>query len=347
METNISRNYSKVGITRFISLKIFILILVFSIPEFISAQRSYNADDYWFVNGGGLTNRLHGGSNRGVLSWFGNGPSWQLTIQADRNFINPDWIFRRPNMGTAFPVLHSPWTTARIIGAGELQFSGGGRGLPNGGVAPDMAILTNGRVTIGTSTVALHDLFTVAGSAGFNLSSTAGNIGVQIRDFWNRGQGSIGTNTNHPFVLYSNNAGRIRLDADGSVIVFGRNADSFNTISQTNRNRYSLFVLGGVLSEDYAIGPRATWADHVFNKDYKLMDLNEVENFINLYNRLPDIPPASEVEADGYSLHDMNVKLLQKVEELTLYSIEQNKEIELLKKIVENLEKNKADKSNN
>ena len=65
------------------------------------------------------------------------------------------------------------------------------------------------------------------------------------------------------------------------------------------------------------------WTDHVFNNDYKLMDLKDVESFISTKKRLPDIPSASDVEADGYSLHDMNVKLLQKVKELTFYSIEQ------------------------
>jgi hypothetical protein len=62
--------------------------------------------------------------------------------------------------------------------------------------------------------------------------------------------------------------------------------------------------------------------------------LNEVEQFVKDNKHLPDMPVASEVQENGYNLHDMNVKLLQKVEELTLYSIEQNKKIEKLEDVV-------------
>ncbi len=114
------------------------------------------------------------------------------------------------------------------------------------------------------------------------------------------------------------------MNKDGYVIIF-RNGDypTNLNISTANRTKYSLFVISGVLSEDYSIGLKAMWTDHVFNNDYKLMDLKDVESFISTKKRLPDIPSASDVEADGYSLHDMNVKLLQKVKELTFYSIEQ------------------------
>jgi hypothetical protein len=99
-------------------------------------------------------------------------------------------------------------------------------------------------------------------------------------------------------------------------------------ISSYNKNKYALFVEEGILSEDYAIGPQSTWADHVFKADYKLQNLKEVEDYIKTNNRLPDMPSATEVQENGYTLHDINVKLLQKVEELTLYSIQQNKKIE-------------------
>jgi hypothetical protein len=95
---------------------------------------------------------------------------------------------------------------------------------------------------------------------------------------------------------------------------------------------FSIFAKDGILAEDFAIAPIDEWADHVFRSDYQLRNLGEVENFIKTHNRLPDIPSAAEVRENGYTLHDMNVKLLQKVEELTLYSIEQKKEIEQLKK---------------
>jgi hypothetical protein len=106
------------------------------------------------------------------------------------------------------------------------------------------------------------------------------------------------------------------------------------SVSSDIKNNFSVFIAGGVLSEDYAIAPHNSWSDYVFNADYKLQNLNEVENYIKTNKHLPDIPSAIEVQENGYVLHDMNVKLLQKVEELTLYAIEQNKEIEQLKKLV-------------
>lgn len=69
------------------------------------------------------------------------------------------------------------------------------------------------------------------------------------------------------------------------------------------------------------------WADFVFAKDYKLPTLQEVENHIKEHNHLPDIPSEVEVKENGVSLGEMQAKLLQKIEELTLYVIEQDKMI--------------------
>ncbi len=74
------------------------------------------------------------------------------------------------------------------------------------------------------------------------------------------------------------------------------------------------------------------WADYVFNSDHELMPLNELENFIKTNKHLPDIPSEREVKDSGINLAEMNAKLLQKVEELTLYIIEQQKQIDELKK---------------
>ena len=74
------------------------------------------------------------------------------------------------------------------------------------------------------------------------------------------------------------------------------------------------------------------WADFVFKPNYKLMPLDELESFIKTNNHLPNIPSEAEVKADGINIAEMNAKLLQKVEELTLYVIEQQKQIEELRK---------------
>lgn len=79
------------------------------------------------------------------------------------------------------------------------------------------------------------------------------------------------------------------------------------------------------------------WADFVFAPDYQLPTLGEVESHIKEHKHLPGIPTEAEVKENGTNLGEMNVKLLQKVEELTLYMIQQNKEIEALKKEVQQL----------
>ncbi len=70
------------------------------------------------------------------------------------------------------------------------------------------------------------------------------------------------------------------------------------------------------------------WSDFVFHPSYQLKPLTEVEKFIKANGHLQDIPSATEVEQNGVNVGEMQKKLLQKVEELTLYTIEQNKKLE-------------------
>ncbi len=78
------------------------------------------------------------------------------------------------------------------------------------------------------------------------------------------------------------------------------------------------------------------WADFVFESDYNLNSLEEVNTYIQQNGHLPEIPTAKEVEENGISLGEMNAKLLQKIEELTLYTIDQQKAID---KLLERVEK--------
>jgi len=67
--------------------------------------------------------------------------------------------------------------------------------------------------------------------------------------------------------------------------------------------------------------------DYVFAPNYALRPLAEVERFVRQNSHLPEVPSAAEVAKDGLALGEMNATLLKKVEELTLYLIEQNKQI--------------------
>lgn len=82
---------------------------------------------------------------------------------------------------------------------------------------------------------------------------------------------------------------------------------------------------------------RATWSDYVFEKDYVLPSLTEIERYILQHKHLPDIPSEKEVIENGIDLGEMNNLLLKKIEEMTLYLIQQQKQIDELKKEISNL----------
>jgi hypothetical protein len=97
---------------------------------------------------------------------------------------------------------------------------------------------------------------------------------------------------------------------------------------------YKMAVGGGIITEKVRIATNGTtaWADYVFEPNYKLRSLSEVAQYIKINKHLPDVPSIAEVQASGIDLAQTQVMLLQKVEELTLYVIEQQREIERLKK---------------
>ena len=82
---------------------------------------------------------------------------------------------------------------------------------------------------------------------------------------------------------------------------------------------------------------QSTWADYVFDPQYKLMPLNEVEDFIAKNGHLPEIPSAVEIEKDGLKLSRVMKLQMQKIEELTLYLIEQKKKTTRLEKDIDAL----------
>ncbi|MCF6279248.1 MAG: hypothetical protein L3J14_02765 [Flavobacteriaceae bacterium] len=93
---------------------------------------------------------------------------------------------------------------------------------------------------------------------------------------------------------------------------------------------YKLAINGNVIAEEVRVALKANWPDYVFKKDYKLSTLSEVEDYINNYGHLENIPSAEETKKNGISVGDMNSKLLRKIEELTLYIIQQEKNINKL-----------------
>ena len=90
---------------------------------------------------------------------------------------------------------------------------------------------------------------------------------------------------------------------------------------------YKMAIAGGIITEKVRVATNGTpfWADFVFDENYSLRPLSEVESFIKINKHLPEIPSTSEVSKNGIDLAEIQALLLQKVEELTLYAIQQKK----------------------
>lgn len=124
------------------------------------------------------------------------------------------------------------------------------------------------------------------------------------------------------------NNGNIRLDvsnghvAIGNVVLNGVNADAFK-----------LAVSGKIICEEVKVKlVSSSWPDYVFGDNYRLKPLGEVEQYIQQNRHLPNIPAAAELEKNGMEVGDMQKRMMEKIEELTLYIIDLQKQVEQLKK---------------
>jgi hypothetical protein len=169
-------------------------------------------------------------------------------------------------------------------------------------------------------------------------TSTPGREGL---NFWKPFLASGVTGNNFLFLA---NSGRVGVNTDNPTAQLTVNGNMLigdpATVCIPNTN-YKLFVQTGILTEKVrvAVNCSANWADYVFASDYKLMPLTDLEKFVTENKHLPNIPSAEEVVKDGVDVGQMTSKLLEKVEELSLYIIEQNKKIEALEKDIESLKK--------
>lgn len=120
------------------------------------------------------------------------------------------------------------------------------------------------------------------------------------------------------------------------VMVSPKNAQTGNvgigTISPTEK----LSVNGKIRAHEIKV-ETANWPDYVFKSDYNLPSLAETEHFINKNGHLPDVPKASEAEANGVSLGEMNKILLKKIEEVTLHLIEMEKKSQRQQELIDSL----------
>jgi len=174
-------------------------------------------------------------------------------------------------------------------------------------------------------------LVPVVAADGSGTKVTAGvNISVA-------GLGTVASpyivSSNFPWTASGIGAGNI-INANSGAIVIGTGITSLN-------GGYKLYVSsGGILTEKIkaALKTSAHWQDCVFEDDYKLLSLSEVECFVKSNKHLPNIPSGQElVEQGGIDMVEMFSKQMGKIEELTLYMIQMQKQIDELKRQNEKL----------
>ena len=101
---------------------------------------------------------------------------------------------------------------------------------------------------------------------------------------------------------------------------------------------YAFAVDGGIITDEVLISEVEDWPDYVFGDSHNLMSLGELQTYVKQNSHLPEVPSAQEVEKNGVNVGEMQKILLKKIEELTLYTIEQQRLIENLQERINQLE---------
>lgn len=298
-----------------------------------------------------------------LLTLISNG-AYKMTVASTGNLglgtaipgaplhINGTGELARFNAVSPYVTFHNSNVEKAYIGCDAGNFSIGTTGANttgnmylNVGPATRMTLFANGRISMGTSSNTIdarlnvnHSGITQAvfGSGGTGVSILGSYPGIAFNSYYTTAFKAIQTGygaditcnpTNGQVVFRSHNnaaanatqsyATRMSINNDGRVVIG-------DIVPATN---YLLSVDGRIMCEELKVQNSGNWPDYVFASDYKLPSLSEVENHINEKGHLIGIPSASEVEESGVGVGDMQKKLLEKIEELTLYVISLEKKV--------------------
>lgn len=152
-------------------------------------------------------------------------------------------------------------------------------------------------------------IFTGKRGSGANSSHNLGTTGTDNKDFV--------IDVDESLLIKNNRSISMIVDGDGDVGIGTSIVPS----------GYKLAVDGHIRAREIRVD-HDTWPDYVFGKEYRLPTLGDVERYIDEKGHLPDIPSAQEIHEKGFELAKMNGLLLKKIEELVLYTIQQQRELE-------------------
>ncbi|MEP7144931.1 MAG: hypothetical protein ABI707_18750 [Ferruginibacter sp.] len=226
--------------------------------------------------------------------------------------------------GTRSGYLYGTGTTMEIAAykgakasAGNLILQVNETGISQSG---QPATLYAGNVGIGTRTpVEKLTVQTSNNSYGISHRSVEGNILATLIGGTSAG---IGTFSNTNMRIFANGVSAIFIGSGTNNVGIGKEYPT-----------YKLEVNGTIRSKEVIVESNG-WPDYVFDEKYKLSSIDEVEKYIEQNKHLPNIPSAKEIEEKGLHLGDTQKKIMEKIEEMTLYIIEANKKIQQLEKII-------------
>jgi hypothetical protein len=127
-------------------------------------------------------------------------------------------------------------------------------------------------------------------------------------------------------------------EKNGKIGIGTTNPDALLTVRGQIHTQEVLVDLEGAVAPDYVFETYFNGSS-VLKSDYKFLSLNEVASYIGSNHHLPGVPSARQLEMEGMELKEMNLILLEKIEELTIYTLEQQKEIDHLKEALDKLER--------
>ena len=286
-----------------------------------------NYDDVGFVQTDGLNLRI------GTYSSNNNGKFVIRTNGNDNVVVSAGGFMGIGNT--------NPWTRLHIEGGqdagldntsngflmlgptagGNIVIDGNEIIARSGFTTPSTLFLQNngGALNVGATTTInaatnINGVATINGATNINVGTGALGIdgSTPTVNFYDNGVfKSFITQNATEFYLGVN--GRLRLDATSSVAIGAVDTDG---------DGYKLAVNGRVVCEELKVKLSQDWPDYVFANDYKLLPLTDLKNFIKENKHLPNIPSAAVVEKEGIQVGDMQKRLMEKVEELTLYILQ-------------------------